>query len=324
VSKRKFAEDREKQLHRRLQKLIGPTKAIRSKSVSYDIINSREESGLCFMEMKYVVDGTDEVPAILIKSSDMSIHNICIALHQTTEPKTIGKRESAGTAGHAHFGYGKELAKRGYGVICPDYPLFGDYHISIDQIYDEFEYQSVISKALTNHVMAINVASHFFGVTGNEVTTIGHSLGGTNSIFLGIFDDRVRNIVCSAGFSEFDSYARHAPTGDLTGWARKDKYMPLIREKYSLKPEILPISFKEIIQLLSGKKIFFNIPRRDDVFSFDSANEVIDELCRESWGEENVVQVCAPDVGHDFPVEVRNAAYNFIAPTVSKDRAART
>jgi hypothetical protein len=308
----------------KLAEITGPTRTIQQDDVSYYIIDNREIEELRFTEIKYVVDVSDEVPAVLITPIDFSIRKICIALHQTTEPKTVGKREAAGIAGHPNFGYGKELAKRGYGVICPDYPLFGDYKIPIARIYHKFQYRSITSKALTNHMMAINVASDFFGVPDAEVTTIGHSLGGTNSIFLGIFDDRVRNIVCSAGFSEFDSYAWLARTGDLTGWSRADKYMPLIREKYGGKAEKLPITFKEIISLLCGKKIFFNIPRKDDVFSFESANRIIKELCGEPWGEKNLVKICTPDVGHDFPVEVRYAAYKFVAQTVTRDRAARS
>jgi hypothetical protein len=46
-----------------------------------------------------------------------------LALHQTTR---IGKDEPAGLGGKANLHYAKELAERGWVVLAPDYPSFGD------------------------------------------------------------------------------------------------------------------------------------------------------------------------------------------------------
>ena len=46
----------------------------------------------------------------------------------TTRPRSPrGRRDLEAGARNANMGYAPELARRGYVVLCPDYPSFGDY-----------------------------------------------------------------------------------------------------------------------------------------------------------------------------------------------------
>ena len=65
------------------------------------------------------------VPAYLLIPDSTSDKRFpaMLALHQTTP---TGKAEVIGL-GKPNMAYGLELARRGYVVLCPDYPSFGDY-----------------------------------------------------------------------------------------------------------------------------------------------------------------------------------------------------
>jgi hypothetical protein len=69
-----------------------------------------------------------------------------LALHQTT---SLGKDEPAGLGGNPNLHYARELAERGYVVMVPDYPSFGD-----DSTYnfDQDYYVSGTMKGIGNHL----------------------------------------------------------------------------------------------------------------------------------------------------------------------------
>ena len=69
-----------------------------------------------------------------------------LALHQTS---TIGKGEVAGLGKSKNQGYGAELAARGYVVVAPDYPSFGDLQ---DYDFAQDQYVSGTMKGIFNHM----------------------------------------------------------------------------------------------------------------------------------------------------------------------------
>jgi pimeloyl-ACP methyl ester carboxylesterase len=312
----KLDSDRKRRRNNLVKKLLKITGRIPERPLKagvYQIVSEMQVDDLHYTEVWYTVDDECEVPALLLQSDTTDVRRLCIALHQTTEPRTIGKREPAGLEGRPSLYYGQELAKRGYKVICPDYPLFGTYQVDIDRIYKKFAYSSIVAKGVVNQQVAIDVAENFFRISAEKVSAVGHSLGGTNAIFLGIFDDRVQNVVCSAGFSEFESYEHRSKTGDLSGWARRDKYMPLIQDRFQAYSKQMPITFAEIISLLEGKNLFFNVPKDDDIFSHESAAEVLNNVSKNLFGNETSIASFFPDGGHDFPDDARLAAYEYVA-----------
>jgi len=80
---------------------------------------------------------------------------------------------------------------------------------------------------------------------------IGHSLGGHNSIFVAVFDRRIKAVVSSCGFTSFAKYKG----GNLAGWSHKE-YMPRIAEVYHYNPAEMPFDFTEVLASLAPRPVF--------------------------------------------------------------------
>lgn len=296
----------------RLQELTGSLQRSRI-APAIDVIAREDLGAVEAVTIRYAVESGVEVPAYLLLPRGIAEARPCVALHQTTIPASLGKREPAGVGGLPNMAYGVEMARRGAVVVCPDYPKFGEYDADLEEIYGWKSYGSVSMKGIANHIAAIDLLGAVFGRPLDSVIAIGHSLGGTNAILLGCFDPRVGCVVSSCGFSSFSSYAAASQSKDLTGWARREKYMPLIREKFDLDPENLPIEFGEILGLVAPRALFLNIARRDDVFDFDGATQELERArpIFEARGAAGNLATATPDAGHDFPTAAREAAYAF-------------
>jgi acetyl esterase/lipase len=154
-------------------------------------------------------------------------------------------------------------------------------------------------------------------VDPDRIGVIGHSLGGHNSMFVGVFDTRLKVIVSSCGWTLMDYYDKSI-TGSgnprtLAPWAQ-DVYMPYIRDKYNLDPRQVPFDFDEVIAALAPRAFFSNSPIRDNNFDVEGVRRGIEEASEvyRFFKSEDNLQVRYPDAEHDFPKEVRFEAYEFI------------
>lgn len=235
-----------------------------------------------------------------------------VVLHGTGDG---GKDLVDGKSPRANRALAKELAARGYVVIAPDYPSMGelkDYDFSKDR------YESATMKAIFNHMRCVDLLQNLSIVDPERIGVIGHSLGGHNAMFLAAFDPRVKVTVASCGWTLMDYYnigeeASRQYGGRLGPWAQ-DRYMPLLRTKYNLDAHQFPFDFDEVIAAIAPRHFFSNSPMNDSNFDPEgvklgiaSASEVY-----QLFGEENNLQVRYPDAGHDFPTDIRLAAYRFI------------
>ncbi len=123
-----------------------------------------------------------------------------LALHPTN---AIGKGVTDGQSEAPNRAYGRELADKGYVVIAPDYPSFGD-HKQYD--FENDAYESGTMKAIMVHMRAMDVLCARDDVDANKLAAIGHSLGGHNAIFVGMFDERIKAVVTSCGWCPFPTY----------------------------------------------------------------------------------------------------------------------
>ena len=209
----------------------------------------------------------------------------------------------------------KELAERGYVVIAPDYPSMGDLK---DHDFENDRYESGTMKAIFNHMRSIDLLQEMEEVDPERIGVIGHSLGGHNAMFLAAFDQRLKVIVSSCGWTPMDYYdigdkAKEIYGGRLGPWAQ-DRYMPPLRDKYNLDGDKIPFDFIDVIAALAPRPFFSNSPLNDSNFDVEGVKKGIEEasaLYRSLGAEENL-QVRYPEAGHDFPLDVRLEAYEFI------------
>lgn len=278
----------------------------RSASPDLDVRVDEELSrdGYQQLKLSYVSHDGDRVPAYLLLPAPQSGERrpAMLALHQTTK---IGKDEPAGLGGLENLHYGQELAQRGYVVLVPDYPSFGDYEYD----FTKSGYASGTIKGIANHMRGVDLLIARPEVDASRLGVIGHSLGGHNAMFLASFDERLQVVVSSCGWTPFHDYY----AGDIQGWT-SDRYMPRLRDTYLLDPDQVPFDFYEVLGSFAPRAFFSNSPLRDSNFDVLGVKKGMASALRVYglFGACERLQFRYPDCEHDFPPEVRREAYAFV------------
>ncbi|MEW6160666.1 MAG: alpha/beta hydrolase [Verrucomicrobiota bacterium] len=219
-----------------------------------------------------------------------------LCLHQT---HALGQKVVVGLGNSPNDEYGVELVQRGYVCIAPAYPLLANYAPDLKAL----GYVSGTMKAIWDNLRALDLLESLPYVRRGHFGTIGHSLGGHNSVYTAVFDSRLKVIVTSCGL---DSYL-HYMNGNIKGWT-SERYMPRLLN-YPL-PEI-PFDFHELIGALAPRTCFISAPLGDSNFKWASVDEVAAAARQvyRLYGRNKHLRVEHPDCGHLFPREMRELAY---------------
>lgn len=284
-------------------------------SLDIQVIDSLKEVNYTRYTINFVVADNERLPALLyipFKKSKTEKFPAMLILHGTG---ANGKRIVDGDSYSPNHAQAKELAHRGYVVIAPDYPSFGDMK---DYDFDHDRYESGTMKGIFDHMRCVDLLQSRKDVDADHIGVMGLSLGGHNSMFVGAFDKRIKVIVSCCGWTPFDYYnAGEEVTkkfgGRLGPWAQK-RYMPLFRDKYKLDGTKIPFDFDEVIAAIAPRPFFSCSCLRDANFDVKGVRVGIasaEKVYRFLKAEDNL-QVRYPDATHDFPPEVRLEAYRFI------------
>lgn len=244
----------------------------------------------------------DRIPAYLLipKGKPPRSCGAMLCLHGTGGPRG----RTAGL-GPDYPRYALELAERGYVTIAPDYTLLGDNQTDPESL----GYSSGTMKGVWGHIRAVDLLETIPEVDPDRIGTIGVSLGGHNSLFVGVFDGRLRVVVTSSGFDSFRDYK----DGDPTGWCQK-RYMPRIETVYGKDPARIPFDFPEVLAAIAPRAVYVHAPLEDDNFKVESARRCVAEA-REVFrllGADDRLAIVTPPGGHGFPLEERLTAYAFV------------
>jgi predicted dienelactone hydrolase len=164
-------------------------------------------------------------------------------------------------------------------------------------------------KGIFNHMRCVDLLQSLPEVDPGRIGAIGHSLGGHNAMFVGVFDTRISVVVSSCGWTPFHDYYG----GKIAGWT-SDRYMPLLKTRYNLDPDRVPFDFYEVVAALAPRAFFSSSPLRDSNFDVRGVKKAIPKA-REIYkllGQADALQLRTPDCEHDFPAETRNEAYRII------------
>lgn len=281
----------------------------------YTVVEEKEFPLYVRQTIQYKVEDWDEVPAFLFvpKAVSQKAEKVpgVLCLHPTSP---IGKRICAGEGEKPNRNYAVELAERGYITLAPDYPGFGEYVESRKLLYEK-GYVSCTMKGIVNHRRAVDLLQSLPLVEPERIGCIGHSLGGHNTLFVSVFDTRIKVAMTSCGFTQFPKYMN----GDLTGWTH-DGYMPRIDTVYGKDPARMPFDFSEVLAAIAPRAVFVCAPVNDSNFDVSGVKIAIAaaQPVFELFGEEDNLQVVYPDAEHDFPTETRMTAYAFMDDVLSK------
>jgi len=271
-------------------------------------------------KIAYNVDPHDRVESFLLIPKKLSGKTPAIlALHGTNRygkelvAGLIEKLPTSDVAGTRRQSYAHELAERGYIVIAPDYWNYGLYH---GQKYDPHQrgYATATMKGVWNHMRALDVLATLPEVDMGRIGSIGHSLGGYNTLFLALFDPRVKVMVSSAGYNAFPDYAASKyGGGDLKNWGI-DKHLRRIRTVYGNDPRQVPFDFPELLAALAPRPVFTSAPLSDDYFDHPGVLKCLAAArpVYELFGRAGHLEIQSPEARHDFPDAQRLAAYAFL------------
>jgi hypothetical protein len=231
-----------------------------------------------------------------------------LCLHSTDN--VIGHGTVVGLGSRLNRGYAAELAERGYVTLAPNYPLLAKYQPDITKL----GWESGSLKAVWDNIRGLDVLESLPFVAGKEFGTIGHSLGGHNSVYTAVFEPRLIAIVSSCGLDSYLDYYN----GDEKNWFPErgwcqTRYMRKLAE-YRGRLEQIPFDFHEMIGALAPRHVLIIAPTMDSNFKADSVDRIAAAAkpVFQLLGHPQRLRVLHPECGHDFPPEMREEAYRLL------------
>jgi putative heme-binding domain-containing protein len=315
VRSREDWEKRRASILRGAEKVMGVYPVVEKRSpLDLKIIESKDAGTYLLQSITYQASASSRVPAHLCIPKDVlagkrKAHAI-LCLHPTDNK--VGRKVVLGLGGRANRAYAAELAERGFVTIAPAYPLLADYQPDVAKL----GYASGTMKAIWDNSRALDLLESLpFVDASNGFGVIGHSLGGHNAIYTAAFEKRLAAIAVSCSFDSFPDYY----DGNEKNWLRgkgwcQIRYMPRLADYRGRLGEV-PFDFSELLGALAPRPLFVSAPKGDHNFRWESARRCTDAASKvysllKSKG--NLV-VRHPECAHDFPLAIREAAYDFLA-----------
>lgn len=265
--------------------------------------------------INFNVAENERVPANLYIPKQMGKTNKLPAMLALYYSDPNGKTGVEGKGQDTYWAYARELAQRGYVVIAPDYPGYGDLK---DHDFNTDRYESGTMKSIFDDMRCIDLLQARTDVDPGRIGIIGHSLAGHSSMFAGAFDKRLKVIVSCSGWTLMDYYntgeAAIKRYGYRLGPWTQDVYMPLLREKYKFDGDKFPFDFDEVIAAIAPRAFLSISPIKDSNYDVAGVRKGITSASEayRFLGAEDKLQIRYPDAVHDFPLESRLEAYGYI------------
>lgn len=236
-----------------------------------------------------------------------------LCLHGTDN--TIGHGTVVGL-GRKNRGYAAELAERGFVTLAPNYPLLAKYQPDIKKL----GWDSGTLKAVWDNIRGLDLLESLPFVDGKRFGTIGHSLGGHNSVYTAVFDPRIVAVVSSCGLDSYLDYYDGAERNWFPerGWCQT-RYMLKLADYRGRLAEI-PFDFHEMIGALAPRSVLIIAPLKDSNFKHDSVDRIAAAAkpIFSLYGHPERLRVLHPDCPHDFPPEMREEAYKLFDSVLGK------
>lgn len=276
-------------------------------------LEEHQDNGVIRRKLAYHTDTPDgRVTAWLLIPADEQQQRrpAVLCLHQTTPG---GKDSPVGVSDRSAMHYALQLASRGFVTLSPDYPSLGEYQHD----FDADSYESGSMKAIYDNVRAIDLLQSLPEVDAERIGCIGHSLGGHNGLFTAVFDQRIKAVVTSCGFTSFHKYMG----GDLHGWSGP-RYMPRVASHYHFSPDQMPFDFHEVLAAIAPRGVFIVAPLDDDNFDVAGVRDCVKAAgpIYQLLGQPERLQVVYPDAAHDFPDAAREESFEFLESVLQSSK----
>jgi len=252
------------------------------------------------------------IPKDVLKGDRKASGILC--LHGTDN--VVGHGTVVGLGSKPNRQYAAELAERGYVTLAPNYPLLAKYQPDLAKL----GWESGTLKAVWDNIRGLDVLESLPFVEGKRFGAIGHSLGGHNSVYTAVFDDRIAAVVSSCGLDSYLDYMN----GDAKVWQAEKgwcqtRYMLKLKD-YQGKLEEIPFDFHEMIGALAPREVLIIAPTKDSNFRPESVDRIAAAAMPifKLHGHPERLRVEHPDCNHDFPPAMREEAYKLFDRTLGK------
>jgi dienelactone hydrolase len=291
-----------------MQEIMGPLPGAK-KRCPLEVQVSEEFDAGSFIRRRitYASEPGSRVPAYLLIPKRLLENpgtkaSAVLCLHPTDNVN--GCKVVVGLGGKEHRQYAVELAERGFVTFAPAYPLLADYQPDLAAL----GYVSGTMKAIWDNTRALDLLEALPFVRGGSFGAIGHSLGGHNSVFTAVFNERIKAVVSSCGLDSFADYKG----GDITGWTSA-RYMPKLAA-YKGRSNETPFDFDELLAAIAPRAVLISASLQDENFQAASVDRVAAaaRAVYDLHGASEALVVQHPDGKHDFPDTARETAYAFL------------
>ncbi len=198
-------EQRRAEIRRGMEAVMGRLPG-QEKRVPLDVEIEEEVDGGTFVRrlITYVSEPGCRTPAYLLipkeTLSGMKQAPGVLVLHGTDNK--VGHGVVVGLGNAKSRGSAVELAERGYVVLAPNYPLLAKYQPDLKAL----GWESGTLKAVWENIRGLDLLESLPFVAGKKFGTVGHSLGGHNSVYTAVFDPRLVAVVSSCGLDSYLDY----------------------------------------------------------------------------------------------------------------------
>jgi hypothetical protein len=225
--------------------------------------------------------------------------------HPTNQ--AIGHGTVVGLGGQPNRAYASELAERGFVTLAPSYPLLANYQPDLRAL----GWESGTLKAVWDNMRGLDLLETLPYVQPVGFGAVGHSLGGHNSVYTAVFDDRIKAVVSCCGLDQYVDYMKGNPAvWELEkGWCQT-RYMPKLAN-YRGRLEAIPVDFSEMVAALAPRNVLIVAPLRDANFQSESVDRIAAAArpVFTLYAHPERFRILHPDCEHDFPDAMRQTAY---------------
>lgn len=209
VVQQQMSDDERTILRTQLIKLIGSVPA--RCPLNLRVISVVTNTQYTLKKVEYDTEPGLVVPAWLLVPLGAGPFPGVLAHHQHGGKFHIGKGEVVGTRKcGADQLYAHELAERGYVVLAPDSECFEERAGVALRNYEYNRFWSGVAcgdllrrRTLWDIIRAVDVLQSLPEVDAQRIGMIGHSLGGQETLWGAMFDERIKVAVSSCGFAEY-------------------------------------------------------------------------------------------------------------------------
>lgn len=215
------------------------------------------------------------IPKELLKGDGKKAPAV-LCLHGTDN--VVGHGIVVGLGNRPNRQYASELAERGYVTLAPNYPLLAKYQPDLKAL----GWESGTLKAVWDNMRGLDLLESLPFVEKGKFAAIGHSLGGHNSVYTAVFDDRIKAVATSCGLDSFLDYygGDEAVWLPEKGWTQT-RYMPRLAG-YRGRLEEIPFDFHELIGALAPRHVLIMAPLHDSNFRAESVDRIVAAAGRSS------------------------------------------